>query len=58
MTRQQEAGLKRTCSIAGVGATVAAIGLLTGIPTAIATGLLVCCLSTFLMLIGYLETLS
>ncbi len=57
MTTQQAAGLRRTCSIAGTGAAVAAIGLLTGIPTAIATGLLVCCGGTFVMLIGYLETL-
>lgn len=58
MTAQQAAGLTRTCSIAGAGAAVAAIGLLTGIPTAIAIGLMVCCGGIFVMLIGYLDTVS
>jgi hypothetical protein len=57
MTGPQAAGLRRTCSIATAGAAVAAFGLLTGIPTAIATGLLVGCGGTFVLLISYLETL-
>ena len=56
MTEQQATGLKRTCSIAGVGAAVAAVGLLTATPAAIASGLMVCCGSAFVTLIGYLDT--
>lgn len=58
MTEQQASGLKRTCSIAGAGAVVVAIGMLAGISTAIAAGLLVCWGGTFVMLIGYLDTVS
>ena len=58
MTADQTTGLKRTCSIVGVGAAVAAIGMLAAIPTAIAAGLLVCWGGTFVTLIGYLDTVS
>ena len=53
MTEQQTTGLKRTCSIAGVGAAIVAIGLFTATPAAIASGVLVCCLGTFGMVILY-----
>ena len=56
MTEQQATGLKRTCSIAGVGAAVPTVGLLTATPAAIASGLMVCCGGTVVMLIGYLDT--
>ena len=58
MTEQQATGLTRTCSIAGVGAAVAAIGMLAALPTAIVGGLLVCWGGTFVTLIKYLDTVS
>ena len=58
MTEEQAAGLKRSRSIAWAGAGVAAVGLVTGIPTAIAGGLLACWGGVFILLIGYLDTAS
>ena len=58
MTQRQANGLRCTCSVAGVGAVVAAVGMLVAIPTAIAGGLLVCWGGTFVTLIGYLDTLA
>lgn len=58
MTNEQAAGLKRTCSVAGIGAAVAAIGFVAGVPTAIAVGNVLWWGSAFLTLIGYLHTVS
>ncbi|MEO2197406.1 MAG: hypothetical protein ABGY72_15130 [bacterium] len=58
MTTQQANGLKRTGSVAGAGAVVAAIGMFAAAPTAIAAGLLVCWGIAFVTLIGYIDTLS
>ncbi len=58
MTPKQAVELKRTGTAAVVGAVVAAIGGFAALPTLLAVGLLVCWGSTFLTLIGFLETVS
>ncbi len=58
MTTKQAAGLKRTCSVASAGAVVAVIGAFAAAPTLLAAGLLVCWGSTFVTLIGYLDTVT